>query len=103
MDAEKKAKLGQRYVCFSCGARFYDLHKPEPECPKCGTNQLESPLLKKPKRVRKKATAKKAPRVRSPQTPREEEAEVKDDAVDFEELDLSGEELGDVALDDDED
>jgi hypothetical protein len=101
MDTEKKAKLGQRWVCFSCGAPFYDLHRPEPQCPKCGTNQMDSPLLKKPKRVRKKAAAKSPPRQRMASP--DEEVEAKEDAVDFEELDLSGEELGDVSIDDDDD
>jgi hypothetical protein len=102
METEKKAKLGRRWVCFSCGARFYDLNKAEPLCPKCATNQLESPLLKQPKRTRKKAAAPKRARATS-SAPPDDDVEAKDEAVDFEELDLSGEELGDVALDDDGD
>jgi hypothetical protein len=102
MEADKKAKLGQRWVCFSCGARFYDLHKPEPLCPKCQTNQLESPLLTKPKRVRKKAASKPPARPRVEKPRPDEEVDAKEEAVDFEELDLAGEELGDVALDDEE-
>jgi hypothetical protein len=35
--------LGEKYVCFSCGAKFYDLGKPEPRCPKCGADQREAP------------------------------------------------------------
>lgn len=31
--------LGTKHECFSCGARFYDLGKSEPVCPKCGANQ----------------------------------------------------------------
>jgi uncharacterized protein (TIGR02300 family) len=34
--------LGNKYECFSCGAKFYDLGKPEPICPKCGANQREA-------------------------------------------------------------
>jgi len=59
MDADRKARLGERWICFSCAAKFYDLNKPEPLCPKCGSNQHESPLFKKPKRA-KKATKKAA-------------------------------------------
>ena len=35
--------LGEKYVCFSCGKKFYDLGKPEPICPKCGADQREAP------------------------------------------------------------
>jgi len=37
------SQLGEKHVCFSCGAKFYDLGKPEPLCPKCGANQREAP------------------------------------------------------------
>lgn len=40
--------LGTKYVCFKCGAKFYDLKKPEPVCPKCGSDQRESPALRTP-------------------------------------------------------
>jgi len=33
------AELGKKYECAECGTKFYDLGKPEPICPKCGTNQ----------------------------------------------------------------
>jgi uncharacterized protein (TIGR02300 family) len=35
-------ELGNKFECFSCGAKFYDLGKPEPVCPKCGANQKEA-------------------------------------------------------------
>ena len=38
-----KARLGKRYTCFSCGAHFYDLNKPEAVCPACGADQAENP------------------------------------------------------------
>ncbi|KAB2960107.1 MAG: TIGR02300 family protein [Thermoanaerobaculia bacterium] len=34
--------LGNKYECFSCGVRFYDLGKPAPICPKCGANQKDA-------------------------------------------------------------
>jgi Protein of unknown function (FYDLN_acid) len=40
---QDKARLGRRYVCFSCGCKFYDLNRPEPTCPKCGKDQREDP------------------------------------------------------------
>ena len=60
MDEARKAKLGNRFTCFSCQTSFYDLNKPEPLCPKCGTDQRDTPKVEeKPKRKRKKATRKK--------------------------------------------
>lgn len=40
---QDKSKLGKRYHCFHCGLKFYDLNRPEPMCPKCGTDQRENP------------------------------------------------------------
>jgi predicted nucleic acid-binding Zn-ribbon protein len=51
------AELGKKYECAECGAKFYDLGKPEPICPKCGTNQRG--LQEPPK------TAAPAPRTRA--------------------------------------
>ncbi len=31
-----KKKLGEKYVCYQCGCKFYDLSRPQPICPKCG-------------------------------------------------------------------
>src|SRR5688572_235651 len=38
-----KARLGTRYVCFSCGTKFYDLNRPTPTCPECSTDQRDAP------------------------------------------------------------
>ena len=35
-------ELGTKYECFSCGAKFYDMGKPDPLCPKCGANQKDA-------------------------------------------------------------
>jgi len=35
-------ELGTKHECFHCGAKFYDLGKPEPICPKCGANQKDA-------------------------------------------------------------
>lgn len=40
--------LGSRRVCWKCGAKFYDLNKPSPACPKCGADPREDPALKAP-------------------------------------------------------
>lgn len=44
--------LGNKYTCFKCDSKFYDLKRPIPVCPKCGTDQREVPLQVK---ERKKA------------------------------------------------
>ncbi len=65
METSRKERLGQKWVCFSCGARFYDLHKPAPLCPKCGVDQRTSPALKAPPtrgRGKKAARPPKKPR-----------------------------------------
>jgi len=38
-----KAKLGNRYICFTCGTKFYDLNR-DPLCPECGSDQREAPV-----------------------------------------------------------
>ncbi len=40
-----KAKLGNKLTCSNCGAKFYDLKKKQPACPKCG----EDYVIQKPK------------------------------------------------------
>lgn len=54
--------LGRRHVCWKCGAKFYDLNKPSPSCPKCGADPREDPALKAPppKAVRAAAAPKRA-------------------------------------------
>jgi hypothetical protein len=36
-------KLGFKWSCFNCGAKFYDLGKEEPICPKCEADQRDRP------------------------------------------------------------
>lgn len=38
-----KPGLGGKWECFECGAKFYDLGKPDPICPKCGADQRDKP------------------------------------------------------------
>ena len=59
--AEKQRKLGQKWVCHACAAKFYDMHRPEPTCPRCGADQRDDPALKAPKLAKgRKARSKKA-------------------------------------------
>ena len=43
-----KPELGNKRVCVSCGARFYDLARAPAVCPKCSTEQpAEQPRLRR--------------------------------------------------------
>jgi ribosomal protein L37E len=83
VGSELGSKLGTKWACFRCGSRFYDLHKPEPICPKCGADQRERP------KVTASSTptpppAKKAPRPMAPLLDDEDDGTVRYD----EEFDL---------------
>lgn len=43
-----KNKYGNRYQCFKCGCKFYDLNRPNALCPKCGADQMEAPRQERP-------------------------------------------------------
>ncbi len=95
----RKVQLGQRWVCYECGARFYDLKRPEPVCPRCKADQRESPTFEKPKRGRGKKAA-KAPA--PPPEPVEETPVVAEDVEDLDpERDLDDSDgLDDAPLED---
>lgn len=52
-----KPEWGTRYTCVKCEARFYDLNKPEPICPKCGANQTKKAVKLTPVSPRTRARA----------------------------------------------
>ena len=68
--------LGNKFVCFKCSTKFYDMKKPDPLCPKCGADQRESPALKPAPEGRRGRLA-AVPKVIEPAEP--EEAEVADE------------------------
>ena len=39
-----KARLGNRYTCYECGTKFYDLNRPAPICPECQADQGDAPV-----------------------------------------------------------
>lgn len=74
--------LGNKFVCFKCSAKFYDMKKPDPLCPKCGADQRESPALKPPSEGRRGRLAAQ-PKVIEPE-PEQEEASEEEELGEFE-------------------
>ena len=104
MDPERKAKLGTKWTCYSCGVRFYDLQKPDPLCPKCESDQRESPAFaeqksKAKKAARKKPAAKAKPR-KEPKVPTLDDLDEQESEAD---LGPEGIGLGLDKIDDEED
>jgi hypothetical protein len=78
-----KAEWGQRFICFKCGTRFYDLKKAVPVCPKCAADQTKAPV--------KSSSTPSRPRPRA----------LVPDEVDVDDRVVDGElgELGEIGLD----
>ena len=68
-----KKKLGEKYVCYQCGCKFYDLSRPKPICPKCGADQKEAPTKAKPALSKAGVTAAAPPRSRGRRRRNEED------------------------------
>jgi hypothetical protein len=95
--AKATVNLGTKHEC-NCGTKFYDLGKPEPVCPKCGTNPLQDS-----KSAREEAPAKvEKAKVKKDESPPKEESEVEDDDLEEDE-DLDDDLDLDLDEDDDED
>ena len=39
-----KSKLGNRYTCYECGTKFYDLNREAAICPECNADQANAPV-----------------------------------------------------------
>jgi len=74
--------LGTKYTCFKCSTKFYDLKKPAPTCPKCGTDQREAPVPKviTARQARAAAAAREESEVAAEEEELEAEEEEEDDA-----------------------
>ncbi|RYZ33488.1 MAG: TIGR02300 family protein [Myxococcaceae bacterium] len=80
--------LGNKHVCFKCAAKFYDLKKPDPICPKCGANQKDAPA---PKPEGKRGRLAATPKIIEPEpeeTPAAEEDEDGIEALEDEDADV---------------
>ncbi len=73
--------FGNKFICFKCTTKFYDLKKPDPICPKCGADQREAAATKPAETRRSRLAA--VPKIIEPVEPAEPAAEGADeDAVD---------------------
>ena len=87
-----KPELGFKRVCVACNARFYDMTKAPPVCPKCGTEQpLDQPRVRRAggnvaedKRAKKPAAAPGIEDVEVEGVEETEDETVLDDADDLE-------------------
>ena len=88
MDTERKSKLGKRWACYSCGVNYYDLGKPETICPRCQSDQRQSPKYEQPKAKRARPSKKAAVRpIPEPLPPVVLESEGEGE-LDFEDVEL---------------
>lgn len=88
--------LGNRFTCFKCQTKFYDMKKPDPICPKCGADQRESPASRPPSETRRGRLA-AVPKVIEPIAPEPVESDL------LGEGDLEDEDEVEVAAADDDD
>jgi uncharacterized protein (TIGR02300 family) len=100
-----KPDLGAKVVCGDCSARFYNLKRQDPECPKCGA-VYKAAKVSKPRKAKESA-----PKVVVPTLSDDETDDVDDEALlladddsddDIESDDASGimEDTSDLADDD---
>lgn len=97
-----KDQLGNRYACYECGTKFYDLNRPEALCPECNADQANAPV--KDIKALLSSGRRRKPREAEAPAPEEEEdtgttgpdeydedAELEEeDGEELEELDLPG-------------
>jgi uncharacterized protein (TIGR02300 family) len=83
--------LGTKHTCVKCGAKFYDLKKPDALCPKCGADQREVAATRPAEGRRSRLSA--SPKIVEPAEPAEAEAEAEeaDDEEDEEEVAVADE------------
>ena len=88
--------LGNKHVCFKCSAKFYDMKKPDPLCPKCGADQRESPALKAPAEGSRRGRLSAAPKIIEPAEPEEAEPSEEEEAADFDEEEAPAEDEDEI-------
>jgi uncharacterized protein (TIGR02300 family) len=84
--------LGNKHTCFKCSAKFYDLKKPDPVCPKCGANQKDSPVNKPTESRRSRLAPAKPVLPVEPALDEPAESEEDEDEDDFEDAEIPDDE-----------
>ncbi len=92
-----KAEWGQKRMCQSCGARFYDMRRNPIVCPKCGT-AYDPSAFSKPRRRAEPAVAQPVPVAAA--APVDEAALEPEVEVDLEEASDENEEEEDETIED---
>ena len=85
--------LGNKFICFKCNSKFYDMKKPDPICPKCGADQREATATKASEGRRSRLSA--APKIIEPVEP----VEGAEPAAEDEEVEVEADE--EIAADED--
>ncbi|MGB0695826.1 MAG: TIGR02300 family protein [Rhodospirillaceae bacterium] len=98
-----KPEWGQKRTCGSCGAKFYDLLKNPPVCPKCGAVYE---VVAAPKPRRQSSVAKKEAVTKVKEETEEEEVETDEDLLEEDDEDSEDEDImedtSDLGEDDDD-
>jgi len=69
---------GTKHTCPKCGARFYDLRKPDPVCPRCGSSLAQAAPAPSERRRGRLAAVPKIIEPIAPEPSSEDEDEIED-------------------------
>jgi hypothetical protein len=94
--------LGTKHECSACGAKFYDLGKPDPVCPKCGAD-MEGRTPEEIERKLAEEAAEEAELEEDELDEDEDEDVDEDDDVDDDLDDLADDDFEDLEEDEDDD
>jgi uncharacterized protein (TIGR02300 family) len=79
--------FGSKHTCVSCSAKFYDLKKPDPVCPKCGTDQRAAQAARPPERKSRLSAVPKIVETIEPEVEASDEDEADEDADEVDDAD----------------
>tara|TARA_Y100000589_G_C26912525_1_gene530917 strand:- start:40 stop:393 length:354 start_codon:yes stop_codon:yes gene_type:complete len=98
-----KSKLGNRYTCYECGTKFYDLNREAAMCPECNADQANAPV-RDIRSLLSRNSAGNRPEVQPEAAPVEEvEAKDENDETEDDEFDVGDMDLGLNDIDDSDD
>ena len=89
-----KAKLGTKWECYACGAKFYDFGKPEVICPQCGADQKNPTEDEKTRRTAEEEAEVEAQEVEEEDVDEDEDGEEEDEELEDELGDDDGRGIG---------